>query len=178
MSAPPPPPALFGAESRIWSRAPRILESQEREQEGGRTGVPKVSSREKVESKSIIVSEFKLNLDSTLAPAHHLLNMAAARRALKIGMIPADGIGREVLPVSIRHGKCAIVVPVAYRNACRPLNVSSKLLVRAFPSQNSFRFSLDGMSSPRQARHCPRRPSGELSALCLTLSKADGFDLV
>lgn len=26
--------------------------------------------------------------------------MAAARSALKIGMIPADGIGREVLPVS------------------------------------------------------------------------------
>jgi hypothetical protein len=84
--------------------------------------------------------------------------MAAAikRTTLKLGMIPADGIGKEVIPV--RSGS---LYKVEVETDERPLKELLKLLDLHFLNLNSSLYLLDGRSSIRMGRHFLMRLSGE-----------------
>jgi hypothetical protein len=84
--------------------------------------------------------------------------MAAAikRTTLKLGMIPADGIGKEVIPVRI------VSRPQIKRETdFRPLNELLKLLDLRFPNLNSSLYLLGGRNLIRMERHFLMKLLGE-----------------
>jgi len=92
--------------------------------------------------------------------------MAAAikRTTLKLGMIPADGIGKEVIPVRFFP---PLLPRIVYDMKCedelitRPLRELLKLLDLHFPNLNLSLYLLDGRSLIRMERHFLMRLSGE-----------------
>lgn len=99
--------------------------------------------------------------------------MAAAikRTTLKLGMIPADGIGKEVIPVSsplrsrmIDEMKCE------YELISRPLRELLKLLDLHCPNSNLSLYLLDGRNLIRMEKHFLMRLLGEFPAGILVRS--------
>jgi hypothetical protein len=84
--------------------------------------------------------------------------MAAAikRTTLKLGMIPADGIGKEVIPVRFPSSSTQKRLMIS-----RPLNELLKLLDLHFLNLNSSLYLLDGRNLIRMEKHFLMRLSGE-----------------
>jgi len=95
--------------------------------------------------------------------------MAAAikRTTLKLGMIPADGIGKEVIPVRFFSPLLPRIVydmKYEYELIIRPLRELLKLLDLRYLSLNLSLYLLDGRSLIRMEKHFLMRLSGEFSA--------------
>jgi hypothetical protein len=88
--------------------------------------------------------------------------MAAAikRTTLKLGMIPADGIGKEVIPVRIVSRPQVLKSKV--ETDFRPLNELLKLLDLPYPDSNLSLYLLDGRNLTRMEKHFLMRLLGEL----------------
>jgi hypothetical protein len=91
--------------------------------------------------------------------------MAAAikRTTLKLGMIPADGIGKEVIPVRFISPLPRTVFDMKseWELITRPLNELLKLLDLHFLNLNSSLYLLDGRNSIRMEKHFLMRLLGE-----------------
>jgi hypothetical protein len=79
----------------------------------------------------------------------------AARSSLKIGLIPADGIGREVIPVRLRINYVTHPLSVI-----RLLGQPLRHLGRMFRNSSSSTFRQALNTSKRRALHSQRKPSG------------------
>ena len=89
-----------------------------------------------------------------------LYKMAAAikRTTLKLGMIPADGIGKEVIPVRLVS---LDISQTDWRLTVRLLNELLRLLDLLCPGLSLSRYWPDGKNSTRMERLCLMRLSGE-----------------
>ena len=86
--------------------------------------------------------------------------VAIKRSTLKLGMIPADGIGKEVIPVRIPLLNSKVETDTDFR----PLNELLKLLDLHFLNLNSSHYLLDGRSLTRMEKHFLMRLSGEFDS--------------
>ena len=86
--------------------------------------------------------------------------MAAAikRTTLKLGMIPADGIGKEVIPVRLVS---LDISQTDWRLTVRLLNELLRLLDLLCPGLSLSRYWPDGKNSTKMERLCLMRLSGE-----------------
>src|SRR5712691_7272506 len=88
----------------------------------------------------------------------------AARKTLKIGLIPADGIGREVIPVSVNQLSNVHFLFNLIANAFalyRPHAEHLKLWDLTSPSSSSMTCWLGLICSQRRELPCLERPSSK-----------------
>ncbi|OAX35312.1 hypothetical protein K503DRAFT_377123 [Rhizopogon vinicolor AM-OR11-026] len=78
----------------------------------------------------------------------------AARQSLKIGMLPADGIGREVLPVSTLSTSRRKLIDTSIRVQKLPF----WLLDRPYPNLSSSTYLLVSSTSQKLGPHFLMRP--------------------